>query len=198
MGAARFARKTDTTNAKCRAGRSADTALENSSGRYVAFLDSDDSWLPRKLSQQIEFACAKRAAISFTSFRRISEDGARLGRLLRVPERLTYRQLLGNTAIATSTVVIDRSVTGPLHLRNVYYDDFALWLNLLRQGHVAYGLTEDLMRYRVVGKSVSRNKSKSAKEVWKIYRIVEGLGLLRSAWYFVNYGTRGWLKYLRF
>jgi teichuronic acid biosynthesis glycosyltransferase TuaG len=174
------------------------TALENSSGRYVAFLDSDDYWLSHKLSRQLEFMRTNAAAISFTGFRRISEDGVHTGRLLKVPERLTYAQLLGNTAIATSTVIVDRSVTGPLQLRRVYYDDFVLWLSLLRQGHVALGLNDDLMRYRVVGKSVSRNKTKSAKEVWKTYRIVEGLGLPRSAWYFVNYSARGWLKYFRF
>lgn len=173
-------------------------ALASSSGRYVAFLDSDDFWLPRKLSRQLEFMRINSAAISFTGFRRVSEDGAQIGRLLTVPEKLTYAQLLGNTAIATSTVIVDRSVTGPLQMRRAYYDDFVLWLSLLRRGHVAFGLNEDFMRYRVVGKSVSRNKANSAKEVWKTYRAIEGLGLLRSAWCFANYSARGWLKYARF
>ena len=173
-------------------------ALSNSSGRYVAFLDSDDLWLPQKLSRQLEFMRSGNSAVSFTGFRRISEDGTQIGHLIKVPTRLTYAQLLGNTAIATSTVIVDRSMTGPLHMRPVYYDDFVLWLSLLRRGHVACGLNEDLMRYRVVGKSVSRNKTRSAREVWKTYRVVEGLGLLRSTWYFLSYGTRGWFKYARF
>jgi teichuronic acid biosynthesis glycosyltransferase TuaG len=173
-------------------------ALASSSGRFAAFLDSDDYWLPQKLSRQLDFMRTNGVAISFTGFRRISEDGGQVGRLLRVPEQLTYSELLGNTAIATSTVIIDRSITGPLEMRHVYYDDFVLWLSLLRRGHVAFGINEDLMRYRVVGKSVSRNKTKSAREVWKTYRKVEGLGTLRSAWYFVNYSARGWLKYRRF
>jgi glycosyltransferase involved in cell wall biosynthesis len=173
-------------------------ALASSSGRFAAFLDSDDYWLPQKLSRQLDFMRSNGAAISFTGFRRISEDGGQIGRRLTVPERLTYTQLLGNTAIATSTVIIDRSITGPLEMRHVYYDDFVLWLSLLRRGHVAFGINEDLMRYRVVGKSVSRNKTKSAREVWKTYRKVEELGILRSAWCFANYSARGWLKYLRF
>lgn len=173
-------------------------ALSSSTGRYGAFLDSDDWWLPCKLSRQLEFMRANAAALSFTGFRRISEDGGETGRLIRVPRRLTYGQLLGNTAIATSTVIVDRSITGPLQMRRVYYDDFVLWLSLLRQGYVAYGLNEDLMRYRVVGKSVSRNKTKSAGEVWRTYRQIEGLGMLRSAWYFASYGARGWFKYSRF
>ena len=173
-------------------------ALENSTGRYVAFLDIDDYWLPGKISLQLDFMRANDAVISFTGFRRISEDRSRTGRLVRIPKRLSYSQLLGNTAIATSTVIIDRSRTGPLRMQPVYYDDFVLWLSLLRQGHIALGLNEDLMRYRVVGKSVSRNKTKSAGEVWKTYRTVEGLGWPRSAWCFANYGARAWLKYARF
>jgi teichuronic acid biosynthesis glycosyltransferase TuaG len=173
-------------------------ALEASTGRYAAFLDSDDYWLPQKLSRQIEFMGTRDAAMSFTAFRRITEDGSRLGRLIGVPKQLTYRQLLGDTAIATSTAMIDRAKTGPLQMRRAYYDDFVLWLSLLRRGHVAHGLNEDLMRYRVVGKSVSRNKSKSAREVWKTYREIEQLNILDSAWCFANYSARGWLKYARF
>ena len=173
-------------------------ALANSSGRYAAFLDSDDIWLPEKLSLQLDFMRRNKVALSFTGFRRISEDGRRIGRLIGVPRNLTYNQLLGNTAIATSTVIVDRSVTGPIQMKTVYYDDYVLWLSLLRKGHTALGLKEDLMRYRVVNKSVSRNKTKSAREVWKTYRVHEGLGLLRSAWSFANYGARGWLKYARF
>jgi teichuronic acid biosynthesis glycosyltransferase TuaG len=106
--------------------------------------------------------------------------------------------LLGNTAIATSTAIVDRSITGPFHMRRTYYDDFALWLELLRRGHVGHGLTQDLMRYRVVGASVSRNKARSALMIWRTYREVEKLGRARSAWCFANYAVRGVLKYARF
>jgi len=50
-------------------------------------------------------------------------------------------------------------------------------LALLKRGHVAHGLQEDLMRYRVVGNSVSRNKGRSAWHVWRTYRDVERLGV---------------------
>jgi teichuronic acid biosynthesis glycosyltransferase TuaG len=115
-----------------------------------------------------------------------------------VPAHLDYADLLCNTAIATSTVIVDRQMTGPFAMTHTYYDDYALWLSLLRRGHRAHGLKEDLMRYRVSAKSWSRNKANSARWVWRTYRDVERLSLARSAWYFANYACRGALKYRKF
>lgn len=173
-------------------------AIAASKGRWIAFLDSDDQWMPGKISKQLAFMREAGVPISYTSFRRISEDGSRIGRQVGIPRELSYARLLGNTAMATSTVVIDRDVTGAFEMQPAYYDDFVLWLSLLRRGHSAGGLSEDLMRYRVVGKSVSRNKAKSAKEVWKTYRAIEGLSIFRSARCFISYSAHAWLKYSRF
>jgi teichuronic acid biosynthesis glycosyltransferase TuaG len=173
-------------------------ALAESRGRWIAFLDSDDLWLPRKLERQLEFHRAQGAKISFTEFRRVDAEGSRLGRLITVRDWLDYGRLLCDTGMATSTVIVDRARTGPFSMKKTYYDDYACWLELLRSGGRAVGLHEDLMRYRVVGGSVSRNKLKSARHVWRTYREVERLGLLRSAWSFVNYAGRGVSKYWRF
>jgi len=54
------------------------------------------------------------------------------------------------------------------------------------------------MRYRVVGGSVSRNKWRSAMMVWRTYREVEKLGLLRSSWSFARYAMNGVRKYREF
>lgn len=172
-----------------------ETALKAASGRYIAFLDSDDVWLPEKLTRQLAFMESTAAPLSYTSFRRISENGDSCGEPIAIPLSLTYRQLLGNTAIATSTAIIDREKTGPFAITRTYYDDFALWLTVLKRGLVAHGLREDLMRYRVVNQSLSRNKSKSAMKVWRAYRDLEKLGVLASSWYFVNYAWNASRKY---
>ncbi len=173
-------------------------AIDRAEGRYLAFLDSDDLWLPRKLERQLAFAREKGAALSYTAFRRIDEAHEVTGRLIEVPASLTYGQLLKNTAIATLTAMIDREISGPVAMTNEGYDDFCLWLSILKRGHAAYGLNEDLARYRVRGSSVSSRPMRSARWVWHIYRNVEHLSLARSAWCFAHWAARAWLKRRQF
>jgi teichuronic acid biosynthesis glycosyltransferase TuaG len=173
-------------------------AIDQAQGRYLAFLDSDDLWLPAKLERQLAFAQKVGAPLSYTGFRRIDEAGSVTGRLITVPESLTYRQLLKNTSIATLTAMVDRHLAGKIAMRNEPYDDFCLWLSILKPGLVAYGLNEDLARYRVRGHSVSSRPLRSARWVWHIYRNVEKLSLLKSAWCFAHWSTRACLKRLQF
>lgn len=173
-------------------------ALAQARGRWIAFLDSDDLWLPAKLEETIRHAVENRSALTFTGFRRISNDSRQTGAYISVPKSLCYQELLGNTAIATSTVLIDRRLVGDFSMKKVYYDDFVCWLEILKKGFKAHGLNKDLMRYRVVANSVSRNKRRSAVEVWKTYRIVENLGVLKSSWFFLRYAFNAFHKYQRF
>ena len=178
--------------------RARQAGLDAAGGRYIAFLDSDDMWLPSKLERQLAFMQAKRAALCYTSFRRISEDGTRVGRPRPIPASLSYSQLLRNTAIATLTVVVDRSVAGELSMTDAGYDDFCLWLSVLKRGDTAHGLREDLARYRVRGNSVSSRPLRSIGWVWNIYRNVEHLSWPYSAWCLANFVARASAKRLQF
>lgn len=173
-------------------------ALEIACGRWIAMLDSDDIWLPQKLERQLAFHKSSNANITYTAFRRIDSSGEKLGRLISVPSMLKYNDLLGNTSIVTSTVLIDRFLSPQIYFKETYYDDFVCWLDLLRGGGIALGLQEDLTRYRIVNGSVSRNKWRSAKEVWKTYRNVEQLSYIKSMWYFCNYAINALQKYSKF
>lgn len=173
-------------------------ALEAAQGRWLAFLDSDDLWTAQKLELTLRFAQTKHAALAFTGFRRMTADGKQLGHYVSVPATLNYRQFLGNTAIATSTVLLDRQQCGDIRMQNVFYDDFVCWLGILKTGLTAHGLNEDLMRYRVIAQSVSRNKKRSAYQVWKTLRQIEKLNRLTATWHFVQYAVRGLLKYRKF
>lgn len=178
--------------------RARNAALAAAQGRWLAFLDSDDWWLPRKLEHQLEFQRKKNTAMSYTGFRRVSPDGMQIGRHVPPPASLNYRQALGRTGIPTSSVILDRARTGDVRMKLVYYDDFACWLDVLRTGECSYGLAEDLMRYRMSAGSVSRNKLRSMREVWRQMRGVENLPWPAAALAFSSYSLHAALKYSRF
>jgi len=83
-------------------------------------------------------------------------------------------------------------------LQPVHYDDFALWLELTKRGFVAHGLNEDLMRYRILQGSYSRNKARSAVQVWRTYREIEKLGPSYAAWCLARYAFNAWRKHRNF
>ncbi|WP_341226350.1 glycosyltransferase family 2 protein [uncultured Arcticibacterium sp.] len=172
-------------------------SLSNATGRFMAFLDADDLWSPNKLEEQLHFMLNKSIGFSFTEFHRFK--GNIEGERVSVPKTIVYSELLKNTAIATSTVLIDtKFVSWPIKMRQVYYDDFVLWLEILKRESKAYGLQSDLMAYRVLPGSVSRNKLNSAVEVWKTYRVIEKINILKSAWFFVNWTFNAVKKYRKF
>lgn len=138
-------------------------------GRYIAFLDSDDVWMPSKLSKQIAFMETKVCAFSFTQIRMTDEKGKPISKVRTIPERVDYSYLLHKTVIATSSVVLDKQAIGdfsmPLRRSG---QDYATWLMLLRKVTYAYCVQEPLVDYRVVNNSLSSNKLASLKQVYDI------------------------------
>jgi len=170
--------------------------LDKAKGRFIAYLDSDDLWEKDKLERELEFMHMKHAAFVFTGYEFADESGKGLGTVVHVPESLNYRQALRNTTIFTSTVLFDTEQIPKslLQMPNVKSEDTALWWKILRNGYTAYGLDQNLVRYRRVGKTLSSNKFKAIRRIWNLYRNVEGLGVLQSAWNFCFWAVRAVLR----
>ena len=163
-------------------------ALEMSEGRYIAFLDSDDIWKKDKLTTQIDFMQFHNISFSFSSYQPISENGMEFFREIKAPLKVGYNFFLKNTIIGCLTVVLDKHKLGDVKMPKLRTSqDMALWLSIMRGGIVAYGIEESLAYYRIVGNSNTSNKFKVIQGVWRIYRIEEGLGYVKSIWCFLNY-----------
>lgn len=177
-------------------GPARNIALAEARGEYLAFLDSDDVWLPGKLERQLRFMREHDAAFCIHGYRMIDEHGRERGHAIRVPERVDYDLLLRHTIIAPVTVLLERGRVGPLEMPDLpQHEDLVLWFRILKRGVVAHGMPDELARYRIVKTSASRDKLRSARRMWRVYRSVEGLSLHRAAWCYSHYAWNAWRKY---
>lgn len=151
--------------------------LDEARGRYVAFLDSDDCWLPEKLEMQLSFMAEQNAAVSITSYETIEENGDHRNFVI-VPQRMNYNQFLRNPITSTLSIVIDTNMVAHelLWMPDLRRgQDTATWLQILRAGHILHGLEEPLAKYRRRSGSLSSSKLQAVKRTWHTYRHVERL-----------------------
>ena len=179
------------------AAKARNFAIEQASGRFIAFLDHDDIWLPHKLQKQVEFSLTKSAAITHTDYEYIDALGNRTGRIIKAHKILTYQKMLEFNYIGCLTAMYDtEKVGGKVFMPEILKrQDYALWLKIMRNGHCGYGLNETLALYRTGRKSLSSNKFDSAKYNFVLLTEIEGLSKLKAAYYFVKYSILGMKKY---
>lgn len=173
--------------------------LRLSKGRYIAYLDADDMWYPSKLSKQIQFMNDNNAIFSCCDYERIEEDGTPLNKVIRMPKKITYEQLLRNTIIQTVGVIVDLKYVDKdlLIMPNVRRgQDSATWLQMLRNGVEFKGQNEVLAQYRRAPRSLSANKFKAMQRTWNLYRNIEKLSVVKSLWCLTGWAYHASIKRL--
>lgn len=169
--------------------------IEYAQGQYIAFLDSDDLWLPNKLEEQIHFMEQNNVALSYTAYHLIDESGEQMGAFIP-PEKLNYHDLLKTCSIGCLTAMYDVKKIGKVYMPLIRKrQDYGLWLKILKEIPEAQGMIKPLAQYRLRADSISSNKFAAAQYQWKIYRQVEGLSLFESCYYFCHYTVNGFRKY---
>lgn len=159
-------------------------AMQLASGDYMAFLDSDDIWMPNKLEMQLIFMKNNNYSFTATAYEQIDEDDNLLGKTINVPKKVDYNRLLLDCPVGNSTVMYSVKNMGKFEVPNIRKrNDDALWLTMLKKEKYIHGMPDVLMRYRIRKNSISSNKFKVIKYHWILYRDIEHLSVLRSVFH---------------
>lgn len=135
------------------AALSRNKALREAKGRYIAFLDSDDRWAPKKLEKQIAFMVQNQYAFTYTAFRRTDKP-------LRIsgPKHVNKWQMYAFCWPACPTVIYDREKIGLIQITDLRKNnDYAMWLHVIQKTD-CYLLDEELFFYNKHAGSVSDAK----------------------------------------
>ena len=169
-------------------------ALARAAGEYIAFLDSDDRWHPRKLELQLAHMLGSGARVSYCAYARIDERGKELSRVLP-PARIEHSDLLRSNHVGHLTGAYAREL-GEFRFRRIGHEDYAFWLDVIRAAGHAQRVPHDgpLAWYLVRAGSVSSDKLRAARWQWRIYRDVERLGFASAAAHMFHYAVNALRK----
>ena len=174
------------------------SGLERVRGEYIAFLDSDDYWVPEKLARQVAYARETDAAMVHSSYRFVDELGQFLPGGVKASDRVDLRSYMRNTEIGMSTSLIDRGKIGAIHFKNIRLcQDTDLWLTLLDRGFISRGMEEVFVHYRIREGQISGSKIGMAKQVLRLYLGIEQVSFPGRIFYFFCYAANGVLKRLK-
>ena len=187
--------KIEVNNKNSGAGISRNNSIKRSQGRFVAFLDSDDTWHEDKLQKQIKFMLENNYALTYSYYTKMDSSGM-LTKIIRCPFRVSYKELLKSNVIGCLTAIYDINAVGKVYMPSIRKrQDMALWLKILNEIDYAYCLQEELAFYREGHTSLSSNKTKILFSQWSFYRDYLKFNILKSAYYFSFYVFRAIKKH---
>ena len=173
-------------------------AISVAQGKYLAFLDVDDYWLPEKLAVQTGFMESTGATLSFTDYRFISEDGRLVGTRLRGPSRVGWSLHHVSRYLGCLTIMVNFERHPEFSFGSISpsyrAEDFLAWSDVISKFGPALRCKQDLARYAVVANSRSSGRVRAALSVWKLYRHVEKIPIFHAVFYFSLYCTTTLIK----
>ena len=184
------------------AAASRNYALREAKGKWIAFLDADDLWLPDKLEKQLEFMTKNDYHFSCTSYEHIDENSNSSGVKVVSPKKIGRRKMYRYCYLGCLTVMYDAELVGLIQVdeRLKSRNDYAMWLKVSKHC-VCYYLDKVLAKYRIRTNSLSHSGlKKSIRNQYRLFRIGENMCAVRALYHtFVNlfFGVMKKIFYVR-
>ncbi|MBQ7863265.1 MAG: glycosyltransferase family 2 protein [Lachnospiraceae bacterium] len=161
-------------------------AMREAQGEWIAFLDSDDLWMPEKLEKQICFMKEHDYVLSYTEYEKIDEEGKKLDVYVTGPEKVNKRKMYNYDYIGQLTMMYSAKHFGLIQIKDIKKNnDYAIRLQLYkRAGTCAYLLKENLALYRVRRVSISHDKfRRKFKSHYDLFHMCDEKPALVAIWY---------------
>lgn len=159
-------------------------ALREARGRWIAFLDSDDVWMPDKLEKQVTFMEENECAFSYHAYEKIDEGSHPLGILVTGPSIITKQAMYRYGYPGCLTVMYNAEEIGLVQIADIKKNnDYAMWLQICKKASCLF-LPENLAQYRIRKMSISHDKfGKKLRSHYDLFRLCDGKSALESFWY---------------
>ena len=167
------------------AALSRNNALREANGRWIAFLDSDDQWMPDKLEKQVRFMEENGYKFSYTCYKEMDSVGNDTGIVVSGPGKVTKAGMFAFCWPGCLTVMYDANEVGLVQIEDIKKNnDYAMWLKVCQKAD-CYLLPEVLAKYRRgrSGSVSSHSITTMIKWHYKLFRDAEKMGAIKSLWH---------------
>lgn len=161
-------------------------AMRKAQGEWIAFLDSDDLWMPEKLERQIDFMKKNGYIFSYTEYEKVDEEDNPLNIYVTGPMSVNKRKIYNYDYIGQLTMMYNAKFFGVIQIKDIKKNnDYAIRLQLYKKnGACCYLLKENLAKYRIRKKSISHDKlSKKLKSHYDLFHMCDEKIAPVALWY---------------